>query len=239
MPTTQVLVQLAVYLAVLLLLAWPLGKWLAAVADGRLPCSMAPLVWFEHALYRLAGVDAAKATSWKRYAIDAVAFNALGIFTVYALQRLQAFLPLNPQGMAAVSPDSSFNTAISFVTNTNWQGYAGESTMSYLTQMLALTVQNFFSAATAIAVVWALIRGFVARSGGTVGNFWVDMVRSTLYVLMTHRQLLRQVRGPGRVEHTQYLRVFMASLRRKLEDDPAQPKLITTETGVGYRLLAA
>src|SRR5664279_5097853 len=184
MPTTQVIVQLVVFLAVLLVLAWPLGKWLTAVADGRLPRWMAPFVWLENTFYRIAGVDASKGTSWKSYAIAAIAFNVLGIFVVYALQRLQGVLPFNPQSLAAVSPDSSFNTAVSFVTNTNWQGYGGESTMSYLTQMLALAVQNFFSAATAIAVVWALIRGFVARSSGTVGNFWVDVTRSTLYVLL-------------------------------------------------------
>jgi K+-transporting ATPase ATPase A chain len=184
MPTTQVIVQLVVFLAILLVLAWPLGKWLTAVAEGRLPRWMAPFVWVENALYRLAGVDAAKGTSWKSYAIAAIAFNVLGIFVVYALQRLQGVLPLNPQSMVAVSPDSSFDTAVSFVTNTNWQGYGGESTMSYLTQMLALTVQNFFSAATAIAVVWALIRGFAARSAATVGNFWIDVVRSTIYVLL-------------------------------------------------------
>ena len=184
MPSSQYLVQLAVFFVVLALLAWPLGKWLAAVADGRLPRWMKPFVALERALYRLAGVDAAESTSWKRYALAVVAFNVLGVLVVYGLQRLQAVLPLNPQAFAAVSGDSSFDTAVSFVTNTNWQGYSGESTMSYLTQMLALTVQNFFSAATGIAVVWALIRGFAARSTGTVGNFWVDLTRSTLYVLL-------------------------------------------------------
>ena len=120
----------------------------------------------EAPLYRLAGTSADKSMDWAQYTLAVLAFNVLGALVVYALQRLQAFLPLNPAGMAAVSPDSSFNTAISFVTNTNWQGYGGESTMSYLTQMLALTVQNFLSAATGIAVVFALIRGFAARSTG-------------------------------------------------------------------------
>jgi potassium-transporting ATPase potassium-binding subunit len=184
MPTTQVIVQLVAFLAILLLLAWPLGQWLTAVADGRLPRWLAPIAALERALYRLAGVDPGESTSWKRYAGAVLAFNVVGVFVVYALQRLQGVLPFNPQAMAAVSADSSFNTAISFVTNTNWQGYGGESTMSYLTQMLALTVQNFFSAATGIAVVWALIRGFAARSTGTVGNFWVDVTRSNLYVLL-------------------------------------------------------
>ena len=184
MVTTSFIVQLVAFLAILLALAWPLGKWLAMVADGSLPRWLTPLARAENALYRLAGVDAVKGMSWQRYAIAAIAFNVLGVVVVYALQRLQGVLPLNPQGMAGVSPDSSFNTAVSFVTNTNWQGYGGESTMSYLTQMLALTVQNFFSAATGIAVVWALIRGFASRSAGTLGNFWVDIVRSTVYVLV-------------------------------------------------------
>ena len=121
---------------------------------------------------------------WKQYALALVSFNFLGVLAVYGLQRLQALLPLNPQGMAAVGEGSSFNTAISFVTNTNWQGYAGESTMSYLTQMLALTVQNFFSAATGIVVVIVLVRGFAARSSAAIGNFWVDLTRVTAYVLL-------------------------------------------------------
>jgi potassium-transporting ATPase potassium-binding subunit len=184
MPSSQSWIQLIVYLLVLLAAAWPLGIWLAAVAEGRLPRWLAPFVWVERGLYRLAGVDPSESTGWKRYALAVLAFNVIGVIVVYALQRLQGVLPLNPQAMAGVEAGSSFNTAVSFVTNTNWQGYGGESTMSYLTQMLALTVQNFFSAATGIAVVWALVRGFVARSTGTVGNFWVDVTRSTLYVLL-------------------------------------------------------
>ena len=184
MPTPQSWIQLAVYLLLLLAAAWPLGIWLAAVAEGRLPRGVAPVVWIERAFYRLAGVDPEESTGWKRYAVALVAFNVIGVVAVYALQRLQGVLPLNPQAMAGVEAGSSFNTAVSFVTNTNWQGYGGESTMSYLTQMLALAVQNFFSAATGIAVVWAMVRGFVARSSGTVGNFWVDVTRSTLYVLL-------------------------------------------------------
>ena len=184
MPTLQAWLQLAAFLVVLLALSWPLGRWLAAVAEGRIPGWLRPVAAAERALYRLAGVDPAESTSWQRYAFALITFNVLGVIAVYALQRMQAVLPLDPQGFAAVSPDSSFNTAISFVTNTNWQGYAGESTMSHLTQMLALTVQNFFSAATGIAVVWALIRGFVARSTGTIGNFWTDVTRATLYVLL-------------------------------------------------------
>ncbi len=181
---TQAWILLVAYLGVLLLLAWPLGKWLVAVADGRFPRWMAPFEAAERGLYRLAGVDAAVGMGWRQYSLALIAFNFLGVVAVYALQRLQGLLPLNPQGLAAVSADSSFNTAVSFVTNTNWQGYVGETTMSYLTQMLALTVQNFFSAATGIVVVIALVRGFVARSSASIGNFWVDVTRVTAYVLL-------------------------------------------------------
>jgi K+-transporting ATPase ATPase A chain len=184
MPTSQAWLQLAVYLALLAAIAWPMGAWLAAVAEGRLPRWLAPAVKLEGLVYRAAGIDAAESTSWRRYAMATVAFNVVGVFAVYALQRLQGLLPLNPAGFGPVSPDSSFNTAVSFATNTNWQGYSGESTMSHLTQMLVLTGQNFFSAATGIVVVWALIRGFAARSSGSVGNFWVDVTRATLYVLL-------------------------------------------------------
>ena len=175
---------LIIYLGALLLLAWPLGKWLGAVANGRLPRWMAPFESLERGLYRLAGVDATAGMGWRQYAIALVAINFLGLLVVYALQRFQGVLPLNPAGMAGVSADSSFNTAISFVSNTNWQGYAGEATMSYLTQMLALTVQNFLSAATGITVVFALIRGFAGRSTASIGNFWVDITRVTAYVLL-------------------------------------------------------
>jgi len=180
----QAWIQLAVFLAVLVLLAWPMGRALAAFGEGRLPRVLAPLARCEAALYRVAGVDASAGMGWKAYALALLAFNAIGVVAVFALQRLQDLLPLNPQGMAAVSTDSAFNTAISFVTNTNWQGYAGESTMSYLTQMLALGVQNFLSAATGIAVAFALIRGFASRGASTVGNAWVDLVRITAYLLL-------------------------------------------------------
>ena len=172
---------LAVYLGVLLAASLPLGIWLARLCSGQLPLWM---IKVEAPLYRAAGTSANSSMKWSEYALAVLAFNALGVVAVYALQRLQAQLPLNPAGMAAVSPDSAFNTAISFVSNTNWQGYAGESTMSYLTQMLALSVQNFFSAATGIAVVFALFRGFAARSSGVIGNFWVDITRITAWLLV-------------------------------------------------------
>ena len=172
---------LALYLVVLLALAWPLGLWIARISSGRLPNWMHAV---ETPFYRLAGTSPEKSMKWLQYAVALLAFNALGALAVYALQRLQAVLPLNPAAMAAVSPDSAFNTAVSFVSNTNWQGYSGESTMSYLTQMLALAVQNFFSAATGIAVVFALVRGFAARSSAVIGNFWVDITRVTLWLLL-------------------------------------------------------
>ena len=172
---------LAVYLAVLLVLSWPLGWWVARLCAGDLPRWMHAV---ESPLYKLAGTSSDKPMNWVGYAMALLAFNVLGVLAVYALQRFQAALPLNPAAMAAVSPDSAFNTAISFVTNTNWQGYSGEQTMSYLTQMLGLGVQNFVSAATGIAVVFALFRGFAARSTGQIGNFWVDMTRITAWLLV-------------------------------------------------------
>ena len=179
--TTSAWGLLALFLTVLLVAAWPLGIWLARLSSGKLPGWMQRV---EAPLYRLAGTSPDQSMTWKQYALSLLAFSALGVLAVYALQRLQAGLPLNPAGMTAVSPDSAFNTAVSFVTNTNWQGYAGESTMSYLTQMLALAVQNFLSAATGIAVVFALIRGFAARSTGVIGNFWVDVTRITTWLLV-------------------------------------------------------
>ena len=172
---------LALYLVVLLALAWPLGSALGALCNGKLPAWM---LRAERPLYRLAGVSEETSMHWSHYTFGLLAFNAIGALAVYGLQRLQAVLPLNPAAMAAVSPDSAFNTALSFATNTNWQGYVGEATMSYLTQMLALAVQNFFSAATGIAVAFALIRGFAARSTGAIGNFWVDVTRITVWLLL-------------------------------------------------------
>ncbi|MBP8296892.1 MAG: potassium-transporting ATPase subunit KdpA [Burkholderiales bacterium] len=182
--TMQSFLLLAVYLAVLLALAWPMGIYLARVGDGAAIRGLGWLRRIEDFLYRIAGTSAAAPMTWKTYALALLVFNALGVLFVYAVQRLQFWLPLNPQALANVSPDSAFNTAVSFASNTNWQGYGGESTMSYLTQMLALTGQNFFSAATGIAVAFALIRAFAARSASSIGNFWVDLTRTTLYVLL-------------------------------------------------------
>lgn len=173
--------QLAAFFAVLLLAAWPLGRWMARLMGEALP---RPLATVERALTALTGADGREGMDWKRYAVALLIFNSLGVVVVFSLQLLQAHLPLNPQGLGAVSADSALNTAISFASNTNWQGYAGESTMSAFTQMLALTVQNFLSAATGVAVAFALIRGLAARSAASIGNFWVDVGRVTLFVLL-------------------------------------------------------
>ena len=182
--TGQGLLQLALYVVVLVALVKPLGAYMAAVFQGERTFLSPVLGPAERLIYRIAGVDPAHESDWKRYAFGVLLVNLLGFIAVYALQRLQHVLPLNPQGLGAVSPDSSFNTAASFATNTNWQGYVGEATMSYLTQMLGLAVQNFLSAAAGIAVLIALIRGFTRREAGHIGNFWVDFTRSTLYVLL-------------------------------------------------------
>jgi K+-transporting ATPase ATPase A chain len=173
-----------VYVVVLLALAKPLGAYMARVFEGRRIALDRVLGWFERLVYRLGGIRADRETGWKSYAIAMITFNIAGLVVVYLLQRLQGVLPLNPQALGAVSPDSSFNTAVSFATNTNWQGYSGEVTLSYLTQMLGLTVQNFVSAATGIATLAAFIRGFARRSAETIGNFWVDLTRTTLYILL-------------------------------------------------------
>ena len=182
--STNLLLQYGFFFAVLFLLAWPLGLYMARIYRGDLPAFVAWLRPLENFCYRLAGVRHGDDMGWRRYAGAVLAFSLLGVLAVYALQRLQLWLPFNPQAMANTTPDLAFNTAVSFVTNTNWQAYGGETTMSYLTQMLGLAVQNFLSAATGMAVVVALMRGFQRKEAGGIGNFWIDLVRSTLYVLL-------------------------------------------------------
>ncbi|KVQ24181.1 potassium-transporting ATPase subunit KdpA [Burkholderia cepacia] len=177
------LFQILIFVVVLLAAAVPVARYLSAVMDGssRVVRVFGPL---ERALYRIAGVDAGSEMNWKQYAIATIAFNALGALFLYGLLRLQGFLPGNPQQFGAMTVDGAFNTAVSFVTNTNWQDYTPEQTVSYLTQMLGLTVQNFLSAATGIVVVIVLIRGFARHTAQTIGNFWVDLTRVTMYVLV-------------------------------------------------------
>ncbi|KQW57843.1 potassium-transporting ATPase subunit KdpA [Variovorax sp. Root411] len=235
---------LALFLVLVGVLSWPVGKFLAALCNERLPRWMLRV---EAPLYKLAGTKPAQSMHWLRYALALLAFNAIGAIFLYALQRLQGWLPLNPAGMAAVSPDSAFNTAVSFVSNTNWQGYAGESTMSYLTQMLGLTVQNFFSAATGIAVAFALVRGFARRGDGKglVGNFWADITRITLWVLVPISFVIAMVfAGQGviqnfdvyktvnTVEATAFQQPKNGADGQPLKDDKGQPVMegATTST---------
>ncbi|MEF3698216.1 potassium-transporting ATPase subunit KdpA [Desulfolutivibrio sp.] len=181
---TSNVTQLAFYLVVLLAASWPLGRYIARVYQGEeigLDRAFGP---FERLLYRLSGIDADEEMNWKTYAVAVVLFNAAGLLAAYAIQRLQGLLPLNPAGLSGVDPFVAINTAVSFATNTNWQAYGGETTMSHLTQMLALTVQNFVSAATGMSVMAAVIRGLARRETDRLGNFWRDLTRSTLYVLL-------------------------------------------------------
>jgi potassium-transporting ATPase potassium-binding subunit len=182
--TTNDWIQLALYFGVLVALTKPLGAYMARVYQGQ-PCGLdRPLGWLERLVYRLSLVDPQREMGWRKYTVAVLLFNGLGVVVVYAILRLQDILPLNPQHFAANSPELAFDTATSFATNTNWQSYGGESTMSYFSQMTALTVQNFISAASGMAVLVALIRGLARRTSATIGNFWFDLVRSTLYILL-------------------------------------------------------
>ncbi|MET0529185.1 MAG: potassium-transporting ATPase subunit KdpA [Microvirga sp.] len=176
--------QIAIILATVLLAAMPLGAFMAKVYAKKRTFLSPVLGPVERGFYALAGVDPVWEQSWRGYALAMLLFNAAGFALLYAILRLQGFLPLNPQGFGALSPDLAFNTAVSFVTNTNWQSYGGETTMSHFSQMAGLTVQNFLSAATGLALAMALVRGFARSKATGIGNFWVDMTRSTLYVLL-------------------------------------------------------
>ena len=178
------LAQIAIVLLAVIVAAIPLGNYIATVLAGERNLLSPVLSPIERVFYRLAGVDPAREQNWLAYTMAMLAFSVVGFASLYALQRLQAYLPLNPQGFSGVPADLAFNTSMSFVTNTNWQNYGGESTMSHLTQMLGLTVHNFVSAATGLAMAFALVRGFSRAESPTIGNFWVDLTRSTLYVLL-------------------------------------------------------
>ena len=214
-------IQIALYVVLLLVLAKPLGEHMARLYAGERTLLTPVLGWLERILYRLLGVRPDEESDWKAYGRAALVFNALGCLVVYLLQRVQHLLPLNPAGLGAVSPDSSFNTAVSFATNTNWQGYAGETTLSPLTQMLGLTVQNFVSAATGMAVLVALIRGFARKSSETIGSFWVDLVRSTVHVLLPLSVLLALVLVSRGVMQT-----LDASATARILDPGASPEQV-------------
>jgi K+-transporting ATPase ATPase A chain len=182
--TASILLQPALFLLVLLLLVKPLGAFMAKVYQGERTFLSPVLQPVERFIYRVARINADEEMDWKTYAVALLLFNFAGILLLYFIQRLQSILPLNPQALSAVPPGLAFNTAVSFVTNTNWQSYSGETTMSYMTQMVGLTVQNFLSAATGMAVLIALIRSFARQSAKAIGNFWVDTARGVLYVLL-------------------------------------------------------
>jgi K+-transporting ATPase ATPase A chain len=183
-PDTRFVLLLVLFLAVLVLCTKPLGSYVADVMEGRPNFTVRLGGRFEALIYRICGIEPGREMAWSEYAIALLVFNILGAFLVYGLLRLQAFLPFNPQTLPAVSADTAFNTAVSFITNTNWQSYSGESALGYLAQMAGLAVQNFLSAATGIAVAIALIRGFARHGTKTIGNFWVDVTRGTLYLLL-------------------------------------------------------
>src|SRR5882672_4682114 len=178
------LLTFAVYFLLLLALTPPLGRFMARVYAGEKHLLTPVFGPVERLIYRACGIDAGSEQSWGRYTSGMLAFNAFGLVLLYGILRLQHLLPLNPAGLPAMSPHLAFNTAVSFVTNTNWQSYGGESTLSYLSQMAGLTVQNFVSAATGMAIAIALVRGFARRSANSIGNFFVDTTRSTLYILL-------------------------------------------------------
>lgn len=182
--TINAFAQLSLFVVVLVALAKPLGAYMAKVYENK-PCGLDKILGpIERLIYRLCGVNPAAEMTWKQYTYAVLTVNFIGFLIVYGLLRLQWYLPLNPQEMPGATPHLAFNTAVSFATNTNWQSYAGEATLGYLAQMLGLTVQNFLSAAAGMAVLVALIRGFVRRQASSIGNFWFDMTRSTLYVLL-------------------------------------------------------
>jgi len=183
-PDTRFVLLLVLFLAVLVLCTKPLGSYIADIMEGRPNLALRLGGRLEALIYRICGVEPGREMAWSEYAIALMLFNILGAVLVYGLMRLQAFLPLNPQSLPAVGADTAFNTAVSFITNTNWQSYSGESTLGYLAQMAGLAVQNFLSAATGIAVAIALIRGFARHGTKTIGNFWVDLTRCTLYLLL-------------------------------------------------------
>lgn len=202
MITVSEFIQLILFSVVLFLLTPPLGKLMAKVFTGERTFLTPLLGWLERLTYRTAGVDPKEEMSWKQYLWAMLTFNFFGFVVVFLLQFFQSYLPFNPQQLPDVSWHLAFNTAVSFMTNTNWQSYAGEATMGYLTQMLGLTVQNFVSAATGIAILLALVRGIVRKTTNTIGNFWTDLTRSTVYVLLPMSVLLTVILvGQGVVQN--------------------------------------
>ncbi len=231
--TTNGLLQIFLFIAILVAVAKPLGAYMARVYEGRplwgLDRVLGPV---ERLIYRMTGVRPEEEMDWKVYALAVLLFSAASVLGLYLLQRLQGSLPLNPQKLGAVSPDSSFNTAVSFATNTNWQAYAGETTMSYLTQMAGLAVHNFVSAATGMAVLIALIRGLARRQAATIGNFWVDLTRGTLYILLPLSFVLALVLASQGVIQTfsAYKTVPMVETTQGADGKAVSGQMITRQT---------
>ncbi|HEY6972903.1 MAG TPA: potassium-transporting ATPase subunit KdpA, partial [Nitrospiraceae bacterium] len=231
------LVQIGLFFFVLLALVKPLGWYMARVYQGQ-SCGLERVLGFvERGIYRLCGVHPNEEMDWKTYGVAMLLFNAAGLFVLYGLQRVQGWLPFNTQGLGGVVPDLAFNTAVSFATNTNWQAYGGETTLSYLTQIVGLTVQNFVSAATGMAILVALIRGLGRRSTQTIGNFWADLTRTTLYILLPLAAILSvllvsqgvvQTFTPYQtatlLQPTDYLKPIMDANGQPVLDERGQPK---------------
>jgi K+-transporting ATPase ATPase A chain len=223
------LIQIGLFLLVLLALVKPLGWYMAQVYEGKPLWINRILGPVERALYRMCGINETEEMNWKTYGQAMLMFSAAGMLALYSLQRLQGFLPLNPQGFGSVASDLSFNTAVSYLTNTNWQAYAGETTMSYLTNMIGMTAQNFLSAATGMAILVAFIRGLARRNSQTIGNFWVDLVRGTLYILLplgavaalmlVPQGAVQTLEGPKTIEVLQ----FKHYEEQPLRDERGQP----------------
>ncbi len=194
--------QIILVLIAVVAAAIPLGRYIAKVMTGERTFLTPVLAPVERGFYALSGVDAKREQGWRSYTLAMLAFSAAGLFSLYALQRLQGYLPLNPQGFDGVAPDLAFNSAVSFITNTNWQNYGGETTMSHLTQMAGLTVHNFVSAATGLAMAFALVRAFTRSEAKTIGNFWVDLTRGVLYLLLPLSIVLALVMVAGGIPQT-------------------------------------
>jgi K+-transporting ATPase ATPase A chain len=229
--TQSILLQLIIFLGVVLLLVKPLGWYIAQVYQGKncgLNIIMRP---FERAVYRLCGIESTQEMDWKQYLTAMLLLNLFGMLLVYAIQRLQFYLPFNPAALPAVNPDLAFNTAASFVTNTNWQAYAGESTLSYFTQSMALTVQNFLSAATGMSLLVAFIRGLLRHETCNLGNFWTDTVRGTLYILLPISLLLAiLLTSQGVIQNYKpYEQITLLSPQNYIQAD-STIKVITTQT---------
>ena len=239
-------IQFALYVGLLVLLTPPLGKFMAHVFQGEKTWLHKPLGWLERLAYKVGGIDENKDMGWKEYAFALMAFNLLGILVLFVIQMIQGSLPLNPQHLAGVSWHSALNTAISFVTNTNWQGYSGEVTMSYLTQMSTLAVQNFLSAAVGVAVAIALTRGIARKSSKGIGNFWADIIRAIIYVLLPLSVIFTLILvGQGVVQNfSPYLDVItLEGLKQTIPMGPAASqiaiKMIGTNGGGFFNANAA